>query len=143
VPQPPDNKLPENSKRNLDEKLDQAIEETFPTSDPVSVTITKGGAIDYDDNGQITSDVAPSAEAEPIMGRAMTVIESYEPLRHGRRCGGRFDGFLAPVLLAGKSETLCFPRRPETTPKRAPYAVAAGFRATARAPFTRMLSAAF
>jgi hypothetical protein len=39
---PPDNKLPENSKENLDARLDHAIEETFPTSDPVSVTITKG-----------------------------------------------------------------------------------------------------
>ena len=45
---PKDNALPENSKENLDRKLDHAIEETFPTSDPVSVTITKGGAIDYD-----------------------------------------------------------------------------------------------
>jgi hypothetical protein len=43
-----DNALPENSKENLDRKLDHAIEETFPTSDPVSVSITKGGAIDYD-----------------------------------------------------------------------------------------------
>jgi hypothetical protein len=40
--------LPENSKENLDAKLDHAIEETFPTSDPISVSITKGGAIDYD-----------------------------------------------------------------------------------------------
>ena len=39
---PPDNKLPENSQANLDARLDHAIEETFPTSDPVSVTITKG-----------------------------------------------------------------------------------------------------
>jgi ElaB/YqjD/DUF883 family membrane-anchored ribosome-binding protein len=38
----PDNKLPENSQENLDARLDHAIEETFPTSDPVSVTITKG-----------------------------------------------------------------------------------------------------
>ena len=45
---PPDCDLPENSKENLDTKLDHAIEETFPTSDPVSVNITKGGAIDYD-----------------------------------------------------------------------------------------------
>ena len=45
---PPDCDLPENSKANLDTKLDHAIEETFPTSDPVSVNITKGGAIDYD-----------------------------------------------------------------------------------------------
>ncbi len=33
--------LPENSKEQLDEKLDHALEETFPTSDPVSVKITK------------------------------------------------------------------------------------------------------
>lgn len=46
-----DKRLPENSKRNLDEKLDHAIYETFPTSDPVSVQVTKGGAIDYDDAG--------------------------------------------------------------------------------------------
>ena len=39
---PPDNKLPENSQENLDARLDHAIEETFPTSDPISVTITKG-----------------------------------------------------------------------------------------------------
>ena len=39
---PPDNKLPENSQENLDARLDHAIEETFPTSDPVSVHITKG-----------------------------------------------------------------------------------------------------
>ena len=36
-----DDKLPENSKKNLDKKLDHALEETFPTSDPVSVKITK------------------------------------------------------------------------------------------------------
>src|ERR1044072_1697575 len=39
---PPDNKLPENSQENLDARLDHAIEETFPTSDPVSVTVTRG-----------------------------------------------------------------------------------------------------
>jgi len=32
---PPDNKLPENSQENLDARLDHAIEETFPTSDPL------------------------------------------------------------------------------------------------------------
>jgi ElaB/YqjD/DUF883 family membrane-anchored ribosome-binding protein len=37
-----DHNLPENSQENLDARLDHAIEETFPTSDPVSVTITKG-----------------------------------------------------------------------------------------------------
>jgi ElaB/YqjD/DUF883 family membrane-anchored ribosome-binding protein len=39
---PPDNKLPENSQENLDARLDHAVEETFPTSDPVSVHITVG-----------------------------------------------------------------------------------------------------
>ncbi len=39
---PPDSELPENSQENLDARLDHAIEETFPTSDPISVTITKG-----------------------------------------------------------------------------------------------------
>jgi hypothetical protein len=39
---PPDNRLAENSQENLDARLDHAIKETFPTSDPVSVTITKG-----------------------------------------------------------------------------------------------------
>jgi hypothetical protein len=43
---PPDNKLPENSQENLDARLDHAIEETFPTSDPISVTITKGAGTD-------------------------------------------------------------------------------------------------
>jgi hypothetical protein len=38
-------------RRTLIAKLDHAIKETFPTSDPVSVTITKGGAIDYDEHG--------------------------------------------------------------------------------------------
>jgi ElaB/YqjD/DUF883 family membrane-anchored ribosome-binding protein len=37
-----DNSLPENSQENLDARLDHAIEETFPTSNPISVTITKG-----------------------------------------------------------------------------------------------------
>jgi hypothetical protein len=38
---PEDRKLPENSKENLDKKLDHAVDETFPGSDPVSVKITK------------------------------------------------------------------------------------------------------
>ena len=46
-----DNALSENSKQNLDKKLDLAVEETFPASDPVSMSITKGGAIDYGDEG--------------------------------------------------------------------------------------------
>jgi ElaB/YqjD/DUF883 family membrane-anchored ribosome-binding protein len=62
---PPDCDLPENSKANLDAKLDHAIEETFPTSDPVSVSITKGGAIDYDQQGAAASaKPANSSQAE-------------------------------------------------------------------------------
>jgi ElaB/YqjD/DUF883 family membrane-anchored ribosome-binding protein len=38
---PPDCDLPENSQENLDARLDHAIEETFPTSDPISVIVTK------------------------------------------------------------------------------------------------------
>ena len=37
-----DKALPENSQPNLNKKLDRAVEETFPSSDPVSVSITKG-----------------------------------------------------------------------------------------------------
>ena len=36
-----DKKLPENSQKSLNKRLDEALEETFPTSDPVSVKITK------------------------------------------------------------------------------------------------------
>ncbi|WP_165820019.1 hypothetical protein [Microvirga sp. KLBC 81] len=36
-----DRKLPENSRKSLDEKLDEGVEESFPASDPVSVKITK------------------------------------------------------------------------------------------------------
>src|SRR5688500_7417248 len=46
---PSDNSLAENSQQNLDARLDHAIEETFPTSDPVSVTITKGSEPDGPD----------------------------------------------------------------------------------------------
>ena len=49
-----DNSLPENSQENLDARLDHAIEETFPTSDPVFVTITKGPEPDGPDQGART-----------------------------------------------------------------------------------------
>jgi hypothetical protein len=41
TPSETDKKLPENSQKSLNKKLDEALEETFPTSDPVSVKITK------------------------------------------------------------------------------------------------------
>jgi hypothetical protein len=65
---PPDNKLPENSQENLDARLDHAIEETFPTSDPVSVTITKGAGIDLHgqaDSPASASDQQTSSELNP------------------------------------------------------------------------------
>jgi ElaB/YqjD/DUF883 family membrane-anchored ribosome-binding protein len=61
---PPDCDLPENSKENLDAKLDHAIEETFPTSDPVSVSITKGGAIHYEQQSAALVKPANSSQAE-------------------------------------------------------------------------------
>jgi hypothetical protein len=40
-PSPEDKARPENQQSKLSERLDEALEETFPTSDPVSVKITK------------------------------------------------------------------------------------------------------
>ncbi|WP_201841712.1 hypothetical protein [Microvirga zambiensis] len=62
---PPDNKLPENSQENLDARLDHAIEETFPTSDPVSVTITKGPAPEHPDkHAGVSTPGSPEAQQE-------------------------------------------------------------------------------
>ena len=78
---PSDKALPENTKENLDRKLDHAIEETFPTSDPVSVSVTKGGAIDYESQQQFASDERGSSgrpghgTAEKLAGQAK---ESFE-----------------------------------------------------------------
>jgi len=59
-----DRSLPENTRENLDKKLDHAVEETFPTSDPVSVSITKGGAANYGEQGGATTTVIPAASAQ-------------------------------------------------------------------------------
>jgi hypothetical protein len=91
-----DNALPENSKENLDRKLDHAIEETFPTSDPVSVSITKGGAIDYDAEdaaasttpGGLSSDAQSAAEnllgqaKAPLAGVAGSASEAAQEAYH-------------------------------------------------------------
>src|SRR4028119_2026345 len=61
---PPDNKLIENSQENLDARLDHAVEETFPTSDPISVHITKGPEPDRSDQE------APSSSADDHLGQA-------------------------------------------------------------------------
>jgi ElaB/YqjD/DUF883 family membrane-anchored ribosome-binding protein len=65
---PPDCDLPENSKENLDAKLDHAIEETFPTSDPVSVSVTKGSAIDYDEQGRPKASGSQGREEQGMTG---------------------------------------------------------------------------
>ena len=72
-----DKDIPENSKENLDRKLDHAIKETFPTSDPVSVTITKGGAIDYDKDGKPITDnqqQGGSGSTSGLMGQATEAL---------------------------------------------------------------------
>lgn len=38
---PGDKQNPENQQPEMDERLDEALEETFPSSDPVSVKVTK------------------------------------------------------------------------------------------------------
>ncbi|ANY77490.1 hypothetical protein BB934_04005 [Microvirga ossetica] len=63
---PPDNKLPENSQENLDARLDHAIEETFPTSDPISVTITKGPEPHQEANSSLADDQQSRAEQGSI-----------------------------------------------------------------------------
>ncbi len=55
------------------------MKETFPTSDPVSVTITKGGAIDYDENGKpMTGDQSQGAGGpdEGPLGQARETLGS-------------------------------------------------------------------
>jgi ElaB/YqjD/DUF883 family membrane-anchored ribosome-binding protein len=76
---PPDNKLPENTQEHLDAKLDHAIEETFPTSDPVSVSITKGGAIDYD---RQDAAAAPTSQRQEGQGTAESLRDRAQETLH-------------------------------------------------------------
>lgn len=72
-----DKTLPENSRERLDRKLDHAVEETFPTSDPVSVMITKGGAIDYDEYGNPASGDPPRGRGDTgdgLLGQAKETL---------------------------------------------------------------------
>jgi len=73
-----DNALPENDQKNLDRKLDHAIEETFPTSDPVSVSVTKGGAIDYDTQQPAAQGRSEKGQtrAEGLAGQAQETLET-------------------------------------------------------------------
>src|SRR3954451_13500525 len=78
----PDNQLRENSKENLDAKLDHAVEETFPTSDPISVQITKGGAIDYDQPARSDTSGSESrghedgGTGEDLLGKATDTLRN-------------------------------------------------------------------
>src|ERR671913_1452889 len=79
-PHPSDAALPANTRENLERKLDHAIEETFPTSDPVSVTITKGGAIDYDEHGRaVPGQGGSQGSSQPDTGEAI-VTQAKEAL---------------------------------------------------------------
>jgi len=71
---PPDNKLPENSQENLDARLDHAIEETFPTSDPVSVHITKGPEPKRPDQSAASS-LPGHRQGQPEQGAAERVLD--------------------------------------------------------------------
>src|SRR5215207_11035250 len=74
---PPDNMLPENSQENLDARLDHAIEETFPTSDPVAVTITKGPEPDRPDQ-EARFTVADDQQGRPEQGSTEQVLDQVQ-----------------------------------------------------------------
>jgi ElaB/YqjD/DUF883 family membrane-anchored ribosome-binding protein len=78
---PPDSKLPENSQENLDSRLDHAIEETFPTSDPVSVTITKGPEPDRPDQ-QARSSSADEQQDQPEQNTAEHLLDQVREALH-------------------------------------------------------------
>jgi hypothetical protein len=73
-----DNRLAENSQENLDARLDHAVEETFPTSDPVSVTITKGPAPDQD----ATSSAADDQQGHSEQGSTEEVLDQVRGALH-------------------------------------------------------------
>jgi ElaB/YqjD/DUF883 family membrane-anchored ribosome-binding protein len=76
-----DNSLPENSQENLETRLDHAIEETFPTSDPVSVTITKGPEPDRSDQEANTSS-ADDQQDQPEHGSTEQVLDQVREALH-------------------------------------------------------------
>jgi ElaB/YqjD/DUF883 family membrane-anchored ribosome-binding protein len=78
---PPDSQLPENSQENLDARLDHAIEETFPTSDPISVTITKGPEPDRPDRGAGSSS-ADDLQARPEQDSTEQILDQVREALH-------------------------------------------------------------
>jgi ElaB/YqjD/DUF883 family membrane-anchored ribosome-binding protein len=97
---PPDNKLPENSKENLDAKLDHAIEETFPTSDPISVGITKGEAIDYESQEASSPTERGSQSHEGQDGTAESLIDQAKDTL--REAAGSVSGAAREAYDQGK-----------------------------------------
>src|SRR3712207_134395 len=85
-----DKTLPENSEQSLDRKLDHAIYETFPTSDPVSVTVTKGGAIDYDEDDTTQSDATGATEG--LVGQARETLQGVAESAAGMARGAYEQG---------------------------------------------------
>ena len=76
-----DNSLPENSQENLDARLDHAIEETFPTSDPVSVMITKGPEPDRSDQ-QAGASPAEEQQRQPRQDSTEHVLDQVREALH-------------------------------------------------------------
>jgi ElaB/YqjD/DUF883 family membrane-anchored ribosome-binding protein len=75
---PSDGNLAENSQENLDARLDHAIEETFPTSDPVSVTITKGPEPDHDARSSAADDQhdhLKQESTEEVLGQVREALQ--------------------------------------------------------------------
>ncbi|QRM32148.1 hypothetical protein JO965_19115 [Microvirga sp. VF16] len=81
---PPDCDLPENSQENLDARLDHAIEETFPSSDPISVIVTKKAvAPDQQEviatasrgQGRAGQDQAEQATAEKLLDQVNEALQ--------------------------------------------------------------------
>lgn len=77
-----DKKLPENSQENLDSRLDHAIEETFPTSDPVSVTITKGPGPDRPERDARSLSAEDSQGSQPEESIAEHLLDQVRGALH-------------------------------------------------------------
>jgi ElaB/YqjD/DUF883 family membrane-anchored ribosome-binding protein len=76
-----DHSLPENSKENLEARLDHAIEETFPTSDPVSVTTTKGPEPDHTDQ-ELRSSSADEQPRQPEQNSTEDILDQVREALH-------------------------------------------------------------
>ena len=78
---PSDNNLAENSQENLDARLDHGIEETFPTSDPVSVTITKGPVLNGPDQEPHSSSAGDQGDPTE-QGSAEQILDQVREALH-------------------------------------------------------------